>query len=536
MNTKATVDQATWTIVTESYSQWANRWSGPQTSGIDVNTPNVRNIVLLALLEKQDAKSSYDDLQKVIAREGVVEGEIPKENLRVAVLELRGKLAGTSLQLQSDRSGRDAVFQLRRRKKSTSGGRADAGSLGDQTYEVVTQFESDNVDPSYLACSLVRDGALHHTQLYILPKSASYWTTYSENETFARTGFEHEAYETLFAEWLEYQGKVNSGGISLLGLNVGGEGEAEITILRDLLGRFNTVHYLAIDLSARLLTDHVSYLKHHFGEEIKTGRLLCAAKAGSFEEETHATTAISEVRYEFARRYSSLGEFFPEEYPILCTYLSNYIGNKSKAGSEWDTFRTVLSVFPRQVDHAFFVGFAAIRRDQKGDPIQEEYTKDWFDFLAQTPRELLYTNKTLTSEQPIDSDYQEFKICASSDDEFQQKYGDHFALDVKPYEGAEPIRGQRYRFTYKTRWPLKTEYEGKTYRLEAGQDLRLYTIVKFLPDTLREFLERRHLTVTLSERDKAIGTGRFEHRYGLLAAIQWFNRNSPNEPGRTNAG
>jgi hypothetical protein len=490
-----------------------------------LSTPNARNIVLLALLEKQDVKSTYDELRRVIAKEGVVKGEIPKENLRVAVLELRGKLAGTPFQLQSDRSGRDAVFQLTRSRKST--GRANLGTAGVQTYEIVTQFDSDIVDPPYLACGLLRDGTLHHTQLYILPKSASYWTTYSENETYARTGFEHEAYETLFTEWLEYQKNENPRGISLLGLNVGGEGEAELIIIRDLLERFDTVHYLAIDLSARLLTDHVSYLKNHFGNEIKNGKLLCAAKVGSFDEEAQAKTALSEVRYEFARRYSSLGEFFPDEYPVLCTYLSNYIGNRSKGGSEWDTFQTVLSVLPRQVDHAFFVGFAAIRHDSNGSPIQEQYTKDWYDFLAQTPRELLYTNKTLISEQPPDSDDQEFKISASSEDQFQQKYHNRFVLEVKPYEGAEPIRGERYRFTYRTRWPLQTEYQGKTYRLEAGQDLRLYTIVKFVPETLQQFLESRHLTVTLSEHDKAIGTGRFEHRYRLLAAIRWFNRNSP---------
>jgi hypothetical protein len=527
MNKRTTADQATWNIVTEAYSQWASRWSGPQTSGIDINTANVRNMVLLALLEKQDVKSSYDDLQKAITEVGAVQGEIPRENLRVAVLELRGKLAGTSLQLQSDRSGRDAVFQLKR-LKSSSGGRPELqrGS-GGQTYEIVTQFECDKVEPSYLACSLLRDGALDHTQLYVLPKSASYWTTYSESETYARSGFEHDAYNALFSEWLEFQASVNPSGISLLGLNVGGEGEAEIIILRDQLERFNNVHYLAIDLSARLMTDHVAYLKHHFGEEIKSGRLLCAAKVGSFEDEAKANTAISEVRYEFSRRYPSLPEFFPEEYPLLCSYLSNYIGNKSRAGSEWDVFKAVLSVFPRHVDHAFFVGFAAIRRDAKGAPIQEEYTKEWFDFLAQTPRELLYRNQSLKSEQPANSESQEFKISSNSDDEFQEKYGQQFLLDVKPYEGAKPIRGQRYRFTYKTRWPLTTEFEGKIYRMESGSELALYTIVKFIPETLRDFLAHRNLSATLSATDKAIGTGRFEHRYQLLAAIQWSNKAVP---------
>jgi hypothetical protein len=524
-----------WSIVPEAYAGWANRWADRFSPDMDPLTPSVRNIVFLALLDKQGEESSYEDLQAAIAKNAAVNGEIPKDNLRVAVLELRGKLSDTQFRLQSDRRGREAVLRLAHREDS-SHPRSLAGDGGDarQPFQVLRQLESSSATPAQLAWALVRDRGLDHKQLYVLPRSASSWTTYSESETFSRRDFEREAFGNFFGDWLK-KPKGKKRGICLLGLNVGGEGEAELVILRDLLElrdslgdfEFERVHYLAVDLSGQLLADHSVYLNHHFGAEIKAGRLVCAVKAASFDDELKASIAVAEVRAEFLHRYPEVGEFFSEDYPLLCSYLSNYIGNKSRPGCEWDTFNTVFSVFPRHPDHAFFVGFASIIPDPN-DPtkaLEEKYKKEWFDFLLQTPRELLYNIKVLSSDLG-DAELPEFTIPNCTQDKFEKApYAQIFLTKYSDYIGAGDIRGMVYKFSYITRGRLSMKYEGRDYELKNGTNLDLYNIVKFDPETLKRYLERMGLNVVLNKGNgKSIGEGEFEHRYQLLSAFEWSNR------------
>src|SRR5260370_38180456 len=103
-----------WTIKVEGYGEWGNK-AKTSPSQIDLLSPSVRNLVYLALLDKQGQECSYDDLHQTIYRSGSIEGSIPKDNLRVAVLDLRAKLADSQFDLRSDRRGREAVLQLTER-------------------------------------------------------------------------------------------------------------------------------------------------------------------------------------------------------------------------------------------------------------------------------------------------------------------------------------------------------------------------------------------------------------------------------------
>jgi len=506
-----------WTILSDPYSRWASPAASRFPPDFDLLVPSAKNLVLLALVENAGKGCSYDDLQAAITASGAVEGVIPKDNLRVAIQDLRTKLADTRFQLRTDRKGREAVLQLL--EQDQPGTPKRAANPG-RTYEVVRQLEVATAAPAQIAWNLISTRALHHSQHYVLPRSASYWTTYSAGETAARADFELTAYKILFANWVDKAAERSPKGICLLGLNVGGEGDAELSILRELLRRFETVHYLAIDLSGQLLADHAVYLNHQFGSEIQSGRLVCAVKAASFDDPARAVPAVAEVREEFGRKRPDLEAFFPDEFPIFSSYLSNYIGNRSRPECEWDTFNTIFSVFPNNRGHAFFVGFAALRPDGE----VEKYPKDWFDFLVQTPRELLYNTNSLSSEQPPEA-ANEFRMPNCTPEDFQDKYlgtgeeggNKQFVLQVGEYKGAGQVSGKSYRFSYVTRYGLAAENGGR--HLEPGADIQLYRIVKFRPETLVDYLRGMGLEVQLNPvESKKIGTGDFEHRYQLLAA------------------
>jgi hypothetical protein len=498
-----------WTILSDSYSRWAATSVDRFPPDFDLQVPSAKNLVLLALLENSGKECSYDDLQAAIKASGAVEGVIPKDNLRVAILDLRTKLGGTRFNLRTDRKGREAVLQLLEQDRPAPR----------RTYEVVRQLETPTADPGQIAWNLISTRALHHNQHFVLPRSASRWTTYSASETYVRSEFERKAYDRLFRDWLE-QAASRSSGICVLGLNIGGEGDAELSILRDLLGRFETVHYLAIDLSGQLLADHAVYLNHQFGAEIQSGRLVCAVKAASFDEPLRAAACLAEVRAEFARKYPESPPFFPDLYPIFCSYLSNYIGNRSRPQMEWDVFNAVLSVFPKNPGHAFFVGFAQLRPDWR--TTDEMYTRELFDFLVQTPRELLYNTRSLSS-----GGADEFKIPVCDHAEFVKNHlgskkedGKALIMNVSEYTGAGPITGRAYRFSYVTRYWLATENAGRPFRLKKGSEIHLYQVIKFDEDTLAEYLESMGLEVTKSGvESKPIGEGDCEHRYQLLSAV-----------------
>jgi hypothetical protein len=524
----------TWTVLPDQYAHWASSSVERFPPDFELMIPSARNLALLSLLANFGKECSYDDLLFTITASGVLEGTLPKDNLRVAIQDLRTKLNETGFQLRTDRRGREAVLQL---VEKDAAGQVRKVSTPGKTYEVLRQLEVSSAAPSQIAWDLVRTRTVHHGQHYVLPRAASYWTTYSASETYARASFERTAYERLFSDWLEEHKEDK--GICVLGLNVGGEGDAELNILRDLVHRFTTVHYLAIDLSGQLLTDHSVYLNHQFGPEIQSGRLVCCVKAASFEDPQRAATAVAEVRAEFAKKHPELGTFFPAEYPVFCSYLSNFIGNRSRPQSEWDVFNAVLSAFPKNPDHAFFVGFAALRPDAK----TEDYPRDWFEFLTQTPRELLYNTISLTQKP---NDASEFKV--PPEEEFLKQLGKpgekdkRFLIDIQDYQGAGPIKGHAYRFSYRTKNPLETKYEERSFLLEKEAEILLYQIVKFDPPTLAAFLNQMGLKVLPNPRgdgavskdppdfgiekwadSKAVGKDygrhRYEHRYQLLAAF-----------------
>jgi hypothetical protein len=126
---------------------------------------------------------------------------------------------------------------------------------------------------------------------------------------------------------------------------------------------------------------------------------------------------------------------------LLVTYLGNCLGNCYQ-DQETEIFSIIHSTFQNR-PLEFLVGVSVMR------PTPDEYTRNWDDFLLQTPKHLLDTNKLLESSRASDSKYlPEFNLPKTGEN--------NRCPSVVPesYIVRHRIEGQIYRFYYKLEYDL----------------------------------------------------------------------------------
>lgn len=559
-----------WSIISDKYEEWAAQWQEQMDRMLGGSSASVRSLVFLALLENRGRRLCYADLCNEISVRGVVTGEIPPQNLRVAVFEITRVLDDGEheyrLGKRRKEGGREAEFILEEAKGRESRTRPQDNK--GTKYQVIAQYNSESNYEPVLAAALVRDLQLQPKQMFVLSDAVKAWQEHSKLEKLERTGHEMSWFDNLLGSWRTTQLNRNPEGICLLGLNVGGEGEAELRMVRELLDEYSfesaRVYYLATGLSDHLLQAHEFQLIEQFNREIEEGKLRCGVVAGDFEHDARAL--IRSVREAASRLYPGDAEFFPENLPVLCSYLGNYIGNTTLSKTEWGAFRAVLETFEKHPAHAFFIGYASVLREQ-GKIKPEEYPESWYAFLGKTPRQLLVPSERIldvkqsdTKADPAslvrDRAYLVLELGTDDNDAYKKalikefstskELSDkpapgHYDVKILPYLGADyrvkivekdgtevweegRVQGFAYSFGYTTLHAIRAA--GTSIKpIPPETRLQLYRIIKFVPETLARFLSQR-LVVIEPKRpetdacnvDLIMGVEPFEHCYSLLGA------------------
>jgi hypothetical protein len=500
-----------WSINAEAAEKWAANLG--LEGKLKFSATAIRPVVLLALIEGIAGDSSYDEILSALKDHRVLEGEVPPPTLRAAVSGLPLTDLPTRYELRKSRAGKGAYFRLIRAVNEGDKPVDEVAPLPPR--ELVVQLHNPDFTVSNLAWALMRDRRLPPGSLYALDTPAASWETATSDELAPRELYESQCFEELIvgSGWVERAIQRPARGIFFLALNVG-ESEGEKAILKSLLDENLTVHYLAVNTSARLLKKHADELQELFQKQIEEGRLVVAIQNGNFE--TDYDLILDDLKRDFGNF-----EFFRSDYPLLVTYFSNRIGSRMPA-TEWAMFRAVDIALQEHPDHAFLVGFAAFITDIP----KEEYPRPWYRFLAATPRHLWIKGEVNPSD-PVEATKKKEK--AEFGDDFlvgdKTELEDQFPLRISDYRGFGSIRGTRYEFRYKTKQDIEHVRGEKIYKLLTDQQLLLYSIVKFMPDTLAKTLRDMGLEVRLSERYRDVGaeaggSGREQHRYRILAAFR----------------
>ena len=341
---------------------------------------------------------------------------------------------------------------------------------------IIRHWESN---PRGYAKFLLREHHLPHSLGYAFTCSASSWLSLQGKEAKARKQYEAGAWEELKLN--ELVGSSGSAVVGVVGLAVG-EGLGEIELLRKMLNEGYTVHYLAVDLSPVLLTAHIETVRETLHQQLCEGRLICAGLTGDVFDDL--PELVSMARGEFQRRgvIKHAEEFLPKGSPLMATYLGTCLGNDAP-GREKLIFSTVAQTFTAHRPLLIVVGVSVMR------PQPDTYSHSFSSFLLQTP---LHIHKDLdilrSGKPPSSNEPDEFEVPADG------RAGERL-LPVRPcdYSSPQGVEGQIYKFHYRLAFDL--DVPGTGLCAPAGTDILLYSITKYNPETLRNFLEREGYAV-----------------------------------------
>lgn len=471
MNGTSTVESGLrkWEAINDVFFQWIENRVTTLEPGLKPE-PTIKVLIFLALLDA-DKPCTYLEIREIFKAKNVINGVIPDNTLRTSILNLGKTLDkfNHSLELKSERGN----FQLVSRPTKT-------------TQELLTIKQQDPVmlllDPPAInaediAYELVEKARLPFQALYFLEWSARWWEIFSHNESQIRVQYEVDAWERLGIKdrLLTNPNEL----ISVVGL-APQEGLAEIELLKKILieNPQKKIHYLAVDSSRRLLRQHINLLKETLATEIRDNRIICVGVIADIFCNFHDT--LNRVKRELVNRelINKECDFLPAASSMLVTYLGNFLGNYYQ-DQETEIFSIINSTFQNR-PLEFLVGVSVMR------PTPDEYTRNWDDFLLQTPKHLLENNKLLESSRASDStNLPEFNLPPAGDNKRCP------SVVPESYIVRHRIEGQIYRFYYKLEYDLNLAFDlNKGLRpLPKGTLILLYNIVKYNMKTLVNGIE-----------------------------------------------
>lgn len=471
MNAIATLksEHHRWKAIYDVFYQWIENRMDILNPGLKPE-PTIKVLIFLALLDAEKP-CTYLDIREIFKEKCVINGIIPDNTLRTSILNLAKTLDkfNHSLELRSDRG----KFQLVSRIPKLT----IESPLIRQEDPGILLLDPSAIKAEDIAYELVEKARLPFQALYHLEWSARWWEIFSHNESQIRVQYEVEAWEKLGIKdrLLLNQNEL----ISIVSL-APGEGLAEIELLKKILleNPQKKIHYLAVDSSHRLLRQHINLLKETLAAEIRIGRILCIGVIADIFCNFHDT--VNRVKSELVDRalISQECDFLPASSSLLVTYLGNCLGNYYQ-DQETEIFSIIHSTFQNR-PLEFLVGVSVMRSTP------DEYKRNWDDFLLQTPKHLLETNKLLKSSRTSDSEcLPEFNL---------PKMGDSNrcpSVFPEAYIVRHRIEGQIYRFFYKLEYDLNLAFElNKGLRpLPKGTLILLYNIVKYNMKTLANGIE-----------------------------------------------
>tara|TARA_Y100000588_G_scaffold394902_1_gene518192 strand:+ start:3498 stop:5006 length:1509 start_codon:yes stop_codon:yes gene_type:complete len=456
-------DIVKWKANLENFQHWARKYEEFFELGLNAE-PTIKVLIFLALLESKKP-CTYAQIREIIDSKGAIEGDIPDITLRTSVLNLGKTLDKyeNSFELLSQRG----KFNLIKRNKIKL--------VTTPASEPVFILNSKKtIQAEDIAKELVLKSRLPFHSLYFLEWSARWWEIFSSGEAQIRVNYEVGAWEKL-----GIKNRILSSSediISMVAL-APGEGLAEIAFIKKILSENPTkkIHYMAVDLSQRLLRQHISLLKETLALEIKKNRLICVGLGADIFN--NFNESVDEVKEELVNRgvFSHKDNFMPTQSSLLITYLGNCLGNHYQ-DQETEIFSIINNVFQnRPLD--FLVG-VSVKRDTP-----DEYKRNWDDFLLQTPKHLLETNQLFhSSKKENDSKPHEFSLPENGDTDRCPP------VKPEPYLVQHGISGQIYRFYYRLSYNLSLIDSDKNIQkqLPRGSLILLYSIIKYDLDSLVE--------------------------------------------------
>jgi len=464
-----------WKIDKERFDEWVGDRLHTLGSAVDLKRPSRKSLAFLALIER-DKPSTYEEITATIAEKKVVRrnkkgssDDVPM--LRVAISEIGRSLRDTNhfLQLKTTKEGRVARFELVNRKTSSF---STSGNLNTSSSLITQPFVSH---PDEMAQALLRDGGLPFSAMYTTYRAAAWWLSFSTDQASGSRQYEGHAFEGY--ELGKRLGIEETGRLGVVSL-APGEGVGEVDMLTELLAKYPDlkIDYLAVDCSDILLMSHGKLLGELFREPMEAGRLNFVPVVGDLYQ-LGKVIALAQER---------VGPTFLSKIPIVCCCFGNCIGNYEF--HEWELYKSILDAFDKTVPLATLVGASLLRRDKKGNPIAEKYTMD--SFLLETPRHLMHDLGLLISEDEKGS-----PLGAEQDPEFVSPPADKSPeyIPATDYSTPQGISGQVYRFYYTLKHRISTK--DKELKLNAGERLLLYSIVKYDLLSFVKFLKGRGLEV-----------------------------------------
>jgi hypothetical protein len=504
-------------INVENASAWINKWDKSFDSLI-ADPSSIKTLVYLALLERQNEMSSYQDIAEELKRRGVIDGDMGEVSLRNAMFQIVKALKQDGpYEIEKSKKGKQALYKINKQNQASSSGIFTVDSNDREVVSIISRDPSASAE--YIAERMIRDRRMPIYGIYLPMRAASRWVLYNEREAEDRRKYEGEQFETLLSEWLV---KYRDQEISLIGLGVG-EGIGEIELIGKLLGEnygFTRVHYCAIDINIHLLLDHVERLKDKFKNEIKENKLVCGAIRGNFQKDFSALIQTLRREFENKGRFNDLTSgFLPRNSGTVISILGNLIGNLEHRASEWTYFQPILEGLRGQ-DLAFLLGVAVQQKTKKGNVVQELYKRDVDDLLLATPKYLTHDLGILKSHQP-ENNTKAGEFLLPEDEAEKEKRCP--SVKAAPYQGDGLVRGAHiqgsiYEFFYTTQWDLTMDLGEEILIVPAGSDLLLYNIIKFDLETLITFLESKGLVApTYSIKEHPVGKGSERHVYAAFA-------------------
>src|SRR5262252_3780583 len=501
---------ARWTINEEAFRRWAGDKTSDFQPGLEPE-PTLKALVLLAWLE-QGEPISYEEIARIFKNRAVVSGTVPVASLRVAMSELGNVLnrARHPRQVQASKVGqRESRFQLV--------GRSMNGAEGSSARLVLIN-EPKSEKSGEIANEIFEHQRLPFHALYYLPRSACWWITFSSEEAETRKGYEADSWDTL--KLGEMVARTSSSVVGVVGLAIG-EGLGEIELLRRILTDGYTVHYLAVDLSPVLLVAHIETIREAFRQELSDGRFICAGILVDVFLDLDA--ALAKARSELKSRgiFVREEEFIPPDAAVIATFLGNCLGNDETIRED-TIFKSISNVFPENRPLAVLVG-VSVMQDKP-----DEYSRNWDDFLLQTPHHLLQNLGILRSRRPAEDDQDgvfvapdEFILPAENVEAKLRKAANQCRLrrcpvvEVADYTAPHGIKGQVYRFNYYLDYDLELARTDK--KLPAHSEIVLYSIIKYNIESLVEGIRKRQFKVNY-DRPIEIKTENGVREYAVFAA------------------
>ena len=471
MNTMSTLESEyiRWEVNNDAFDQWVENRIDILKPALKPK-PTIRVLIFLALLDAEKP-CTYLEIREIIKSKCVINGSIPDNTLRTSILSLGKNLDkfNHSLELISGRG----TFQLISRAPKLTG---EPPSIKQQE-PIILLLDPPAIKAEDIAYELVEKARLPFQALYFLEWSARWWEIFSHHESQIRVPYEVEAWEKL---GIKDNLLTNTNAIiSVVGLTPQ-EGLAEIELLKKILleNPDKKIHYLAVDSSQRLLRQHINLLRETLATEIRNGRILCVGVIADIFGNFHDT--LNRVKSELVNGslINQESDFLPVSSSMLVTYLGNCLGNYYQ-DQETEIFSIIHSTFQNR-PLEFLVGVSVMRSTP------DEYTRNWDDFLLQTPKHLLETNKLLESSRTTDSEcLPEFNLPKTGDSNRCP------SVIPESYIVRHRIEGQIYRFYYKLEYDLNLAFDlNKGLRpLPKGTLILLYNIVKYNMETLVNGIE-----------------------------------------------